>query len=76
MEVNTINNYTDFDSFIKALKEANSEHFIQLKGAGQLEVGCEYCPPNIYVVTSKGTYAPASVRLDTSLGIVVDVKEQ
>jgi len=73
--VNTINNNTDLESFIKALQEANSEHFLTLKGAGQLRVGGEYCPPNVYVKSSTGAYAPAGVRLDTTLGIVVEEKE-
>ena len=75
MEVKDINNNTDLESFIKALKEANSEHFLSLKGAGQLEVGCEYCPPNVYVKSITGAYAPARVRLDATLGVVVEEKE-
>jgi hypothetical protein len=73
--VKGINNNTDLESFIKALQEANSEHFLSLKGAGQLRIGSEYCPPNVYVKSSTGTYAPARVRLDTSLGVVVEEKE-
>jgi hypothetical protein len=70
-----INKHTDLESFIKALQDANSEHFLSLKGAGKLDVGKAYCPPNVYVKSSTGTYAPARVRFDTSLGIVVEEKE-
>jgi hypothetical protein len=75
VEVKGINNNTDLESFIKALQEANSEHFLSLKGSGQLGIGCGYCPPNVYVKSSTGAYAPACVRLDATLGVVVEEKE-
>jgi hypothetical protein len=71
-----INNTTDLESFTKELQAINSEYFIWLRGSGQGIVGNNYCPPPVYVLTSNGKYSPAKVRLDHTLGILIEPKEK
>lgn len=66
---------TNLESFTKELQAINSDYYIWLKGSGQGLVGGEYCPPSVYVLTSNGNYSPAKVRLDYTLGILIEPKE-
>jgi hypothetical protein len=73
----TINNtvVTDLEQFIKELQSVNSEYFLWLKASGQLEVGKGYSPPNVFVLNHNGTFSPAKVRMDCTLGVLIEPKE-
>lgn len=71
-----INNNTNLETFIKELQSLNSDYFLWLKGNGQLEVGKGYTPPSVFVWNEKeNIYSPAMVRLDPTLGVLIEPKE-
>jgi hypothetical protein len=71
----TINNSTNLEQFIRELQVLNSDYFVWAKAYGHLEVGKGYSPPNVFVANCDGTFSPATVRLDPTLGVLIEPKE-